>query len=82
MVERAFLIGSARKYVALDAHPEVGLIVALEYFRGALQEVQAMELNLNYWRYLAMRVGRMERQWRAHADSAPATPAKTPEETK
>lgn len=82
VVERAFLIGSARKYVALDAHPEVGLIVALEYFRGALEEVQAMELNLNYWRYLAMRVARMERQWRAHADSAPAAPAKTPEETK
>jgi hypothetical protein len=38
-----------------------------------------MEMPLNYWRYRAARVRKMERQWRAHANFASATPAENQE---
>jgi hypothetical protein len=80
-IQRAILMGCARKYVALFNHPGGSLITSLQYFAGLVPEVASMELNLNYWRYLAARVGKMESQWRAHANFAPATPS-TATETK
>ena len=73
-IQRAILMGCARKYVALFNHPGGSPITSLQYFAGLLQEVAGMELNLNYWRYLAARVRKMENQWRAHANFAPAAP--------
>ena len=61
--------------VALFNHPGGSPITSLQYFAGLLQEVAGMELNLNYWRYLAARVRKMESQWRAHANFAPAEPS-------
>jgi hypothetical protein len=38
-----------------------------------------MDPNLNYWRYLAARVKKMDAQWRAHANLARAKEAKSAE---
>jgi hypothetical protein len=79
-VERAILMGCARKYVALFNHPGVSLpIISLQYFADIVHEVAALEMPLNYWRYLAARVRKMECQWRAHANFASATPAENKE---
>jgi hypothetical protein len=79
-VERAILMGCARKYVALFNHPGVSSpITSLQYFAEIVQEVAALEMPLNYWRYLAARVRKMEAQYRAQANSASATPAENKE---
>lgn len=80
-IQRAILMGCARKYVALFNHPGGSPIISLQYFAGLVPEVAAMELNLNYWRYLAASVRKMESQWRAHANFASAQPP-TATETK
>ena len=81
VVGRAFLLGCARKYVALFNHEGGSPITSLHYFAGIVEETAAMDLNLNYWRYLAARVKKMDAQWRAQANFARAAAAKT-EETK
>lgn len=81
LVGRAFLLGCARKYVALFNRDGGSPVTSLHYFAGPLEEVAGMELNLNYWRYLAARVKKMDAQWRAQANLARATGART-EETK
>lgn len=72
VVGRAFLLGCARKYVALFNHEGGSPVTSLYYFAGIVEEVAAMELNLNYWRYLAARVKKMDAQWRAQANLARA----------
>jgi hypothetical protein len=79
VIGRAFLLGCARKYVALFNHPGGSPVTSLQYFAGIVEEVAAMELNLNYWRYLAARVKKMEAEWRAHANLARANAAPEPE---
>lgn len=79
VVGRAVLLGCARKYVALCNHGAGSPITSLHYFSGIIEEVAAMELNLNYWRYLAARVKKMEAQWRAQANLARAARANTVE---
>jgi hypothetical protein len=77
-IERAILMGCARKYVALFNHPTTATpITSLQYFAGPLEEITAMEMPLNYWRYLASRVRKMETEWRAQANFASAAPAET-----
>jgi hypothetical protein len=61
------LLGCARKYVALFNHKGGSLVTSLHYFAGLVEEVASMHLNLNYWRYLAARVKKMDVQWRAQA---------------
>ena len=78
-VQRAVLMGCARKYVALFNHPGGGPITSLQYFAGVVGEIAALDMPLNYWRYLAARVRKMETQWRAQANLAPATSAANPE---
>jgi hypothetical protein len=74
-VERALLMGCARKYVALFNHQSGSPITSLQYFAEIVPEIAALDMPLNYWRYLAARVRKMESQWRAQANSASATPA-------
>lgn len=74
-VHRAILMGCARKYVALFNNTGGSRITSLQYFAGIVQEVAALEMSLDYWRYLAARMRKMETQWRAQANLAPATPA-------
>jgi hypothetical protein len=80
-VERAIVMGCARKYVALFNHCGGGSILSLQYFAGVLDEVRAMNMPLEYWRYLGARLRKMESQWRAQVNFAPATPT-LEEETK
>jgi hypothetical protein len=85
LLGRAILLGSARKYVALFNHSAASPIVSLQYFAGVLDDVATLEESLDYWRYLAMRVKKMEAQWRAQANLAAATRvsgASEPKETK
>jgi len=74
-IQRAILMGCARKYVALFNNPGGGHITCLQYFDGIVQEVQGLEMPLDYWRYLAARMRKMDAQWRAQANLAPATAA-------
>jgi hypothetical protein len=78
-VERAILLGCARKYVALFNHPGGSPITGLQYFAGIVAEVGALEMPLDYWRYLAARVKKMETQWRAQANFAGAKPSEAAE---
>lgn len=79
VVGRAFLLGCARKYVSLFNHEGGSPVTSLFYFAVLVEEVAGMELNLNYWRYLAARVKKMEAQWRAQAKFARAAETKTAE---
>jgi len=79
VVGRAFLLGCARKYVALFNHEGGSPVTSLYYFAGLVEEVAGMDLNLNYWRYLAARVRKMDAQWRAQANLARAAGANAPE---
>jgi hypothetical protein len=79
VIGRAFLLGCARKYVALFNRQRGSPITSLQYFVGIVEETAAMDLNLNYWRYLAARVKKMDAQWRAQANFAPAREPKTAE---
>jgi hypothetical protein len=74
LLARAILLGAARKYVALFNHSTALPIVSLQYFAGVLDDVEKLEESLDYWRYLAMRVKKMEAQWRAQANLAAARP--------
>jgi hypothetical protein len=65
VVGRAFLLGCARKYVALFNNEGGTPVTSLHYFSGIVQEAAARELNLNYWRYLSARVKKMDARWRA-----------------
>ena len=78
-VQRAILMGCARKYVALFNHPGGSPITCLQYFAGIVQEVATLEMSLDYWRYLTARMRKMESQWRAQANLEWATPAPNPE---
>lgn len=79
-VDRAILLGSARKYVAWSNQPERSWITSLQYFSGIVEEVARMETPMEYWRYLAARVRKMESNCRAHAKFAGAS-SKTQKET-
>ncbi len=78
-VKRAILLGCVRKYVALFNHPGGSHITSPQYFAGIVQEVGSLEMPLDYWRYLASRMRKMESQWRAQANFAPATAVSHPE---
>ena len=77
-VQRAILLGCTRKYVALFHHGG-SPITCLQYFAAIVQEVARLEASLDYWRYLASRMPKMENQWRAQANFAPAAPGEATE---
>jgi len=72
-VQRAILMGCTRKYVALFQNSGGSPITCLQYFAAIVPEIAGLEMPLNYWRYLAARMRKMESQWRAQANFAPAT---------
>ncbi len=67
-IERAYLLGCARKYVALLNHPGVALISSLHYFTALLRELEELKISPDYWAYLSHKVDRLEQRWRS--DSA------------
>ena len=81
-VERAILLGCARKYRALLNGQSNGPITSLLYFRGPLGEVGQLPAS-EYWNYVKLKVQRLEAQWLVHstqtagANFAQASQAKT-----
>ncbi len=80
-VERAILLGCARKYVAWANQQTGSPITSLHYFTAVLEEVLMAPVSPAYWRYVAGAIGRFENRWRAEANFSEA--ARAPEgETK
>ena len=71
-IERAYLLGCTRKYVALWNHPEATPIASLSYFTNLLEEVAQEQVSPGYWRHLAQGLGRLESQWRQAAAARPS----------
>jgi len=63
-VERAILLGAARKYVALVNHQGATPITSLHYFSELLDEVLRPDIPVGYWSYLKYRIKDFERRWR------------------
>ena len=83
-IGRAYLLGCARKYVALLNHPTAPLISSLRYFTRLLAEVAELSVSDRYWRHLARQVDQFEQRRRlsatdqvGHANFAPANPGLT-----
>jgi hypothetical protein len=88
-VERAYLLGCTRKYLALCNHPPGTPIACLSYFSNLVEEVAQEQIPPGYWRHLAHGLGRLQAQWQqvkttkasAYANFAQADP-QTQGETK
>lgn len=70
-VKRAVHLGCLRKYAALLNHQGGTPITSLHYFVLLFEEVERLEISEDYWRYIALKVEKLERQWR-QAKQAPA----------
>jgi len=75
-VERAYLLGCTRKYVALCNHPQGTPITCLSYFTNLLEEVAQIEIAPAYWRHLAHGLRRLESHWRQAKTTQPSAYAK------
>src|ERR1700694_180786 len=62
-VERAILLGCARKCVTLLNGQWNGPITSLMYFRGPIDEVGQLRTTSEYWNYLKLQLQRLEAQW-------------------
>ena len=71
-IARAYLLGCARKYVALCNHAEGTSITSLSYFSNLLEEVAQEKVSPGYWRHLAHGLGRLESQWRQALAARPS----------
>jgi hypothetical protein len=63
-VQRAIHLGCLRKYAALLNHQGGTPITSLHYFALLFEEVERLEISEDYWRYIALKVEKLERQWR------------------
>jgi Helix-turn-helix domain len=70
MVERAILLGVARKYTTCLNHGVPGPITSLEYFAGVLSEIQHLPASSDYWAYLAHKVKKLQAEYRGHGQPA------------
>jgi len=71
-IERAYLLGCTRKYVALCNHPEGTPIISLSYFTNLLDELAQEQVSPGYWRHLAHGLGRLQSQWRQALGTRPS----------
>jgi hypothetical protein len=62
-VERAILLGTLRKYVALLNRGGGSPITTLHYFKSLLHETQTIGSSADYWRYLSRRLDDLEQRW-------------------
>jgi hypothetical protein len=69
-VERAILLGVARKYTACLNHRAGAPITSLEYFAGILTEIQDLPASSDYWSYLAQKVQKLQAAYRGRRQSA------------
>lgn len=63
-VERAIHLGCLRKYAALLNHQGGDPITSLHYFALLFEEVERLDISPDYWRYVVLRVGKLEQRWR------------------
>jgi len=63
-IERAIHLGCLRKYTALLNHQGGTPITTLHYFVALFEEVERLSISENYWRYVALKVEKLEQQWR------------------
>jgi hypothetical protein len=61
-VERAILLGTARKYSALHQNGRGTPISSLHYFHHLFEEVR-QEISTQYWQYVAKKVKAFEQEW-------------------
>jgi hypothetical protein len=80
-VERAILLGTLRKYVALINHGGGTPITTLHYFRQLVDEVGQIQISPDYWKYVAYKVADFERRWRTLTPPSNRQAAQ-PEDTK
>ena len=66
-IEHAYLLGCARKYMALLNHPSAALISSLHYFTALLREMVELNVSADYWSYLSHKVDQLEQRWRRDA---------------
>ena len=74
-IERAYLLGCARKYVALLNHPDAPLISSLHYFSALLGEVERLKVSPDYWSYLSHKLDRLEQSWQRDSAALRVGPA-------
>jgi len=58
-----FLLGCARKYVAMLNGQASGSVTSLKYFCSVIDEVGQLQISADYWKYLQIRANRLEQQW-------------------
>lgn len=63
-VERAILLGTLRKYVALLNRGGGTPITTLHYFKSLLAEAATIDASADYWRYLNHRLDDLEQRWK------------------
>lgn len=63
-VERAIVLGVARKYTALLNNGRGSAITSLEYFSGILSEVERAPVSNEYWAYVARKAKSLEAAYR------------------
>jgi DNA-binding HxlR family transcriptional regulator len=74
-IQRAYLLGCARKYVALLKQPSAPLISSLRYFVNLLAEASQLSASPSYWQYLARQTDQLERRWRQLNPTPQVAPA-------
>jgi hypothetical protein len=73
-VERAILLGSLRKYIALFNNGRGTPITSLHYFTALFAEVR-QEISAGYWHYVAQKIRTLEHQ--LHQSPIPMVEVKT-----
>jgi hypothetical protein len=62
-IEKAILLGCARKYVSWRNNQAHGPIRSLRYFESVLQELDQAKVEQDYWDYIRSKLSRMEKLW-------------------
>ena len=57
------MLGCARKYATLLNSKSNAVIVSFSYFQNVIEEAGELKMSEDYWRYLRMRIDKMEQQW-------------------
>lgn len=76
-VERAILLGVARKYTACLNHGVGAPITSLEYFAGVLAEIQDLPASSDYWSYLARKVQALQAAYQRQPSVSTTEPLET-----
>ncbi|HEY6250044.1 MAG TPA: hypothetical protein VI685_08785 [Candidatus Angelobacter sp.] len=63
-VQRAILLGCARKYISMINHGVRQPIASLQYFLATVDEIVETTISESYWDLLRRKVVRMEQSWK------------------